>query len=132
MVSPEDFGKIVADKYRPIFYFMVVIFGAVVYGGQWIIRGYNLYADQVTVTADLQKQVTLLKAQDVVTRKQLARMILHNGDSLKTMFARHDINGDMAEECLSTKRRKYYRRRLKQQLKDEMSILLNSNKVAQD
>lgn len=132
MVGPEDFSKIVADKYRPIFYFMVVVFGAIVYGSHWIIRGYNLYADQVTVTTNLQKQVKLLKAQDVVTRKQLARMILHSGDSLKTMFARHDINGDMAEECLSERRRKHYHKRLKQQLKDEINILLDSNKVAQD
>ena len=131
MVSPEDFSKIVADKYRPIFYFMVVIFGAVIYGGHWIIRGYNIYADQLQVNIELKKEIAKLKAHDVVTTKQIGRMIQAESDSLKAMFARHDLNGDMAEEGLSDRRKKHYQKRLKQQLKDEMQVLRNAEKVAQ-
>ncbi len=132
MVGSEDIGQIVADKYKPILRFMIVVFGVMAYFGYWIIRGYNVYADVLKENADLQKAVQKLEAQDTVTRKQIGRIILNNSRSLKVMFERHDINGDMAQDGMSSKRKAHYRERIKYQRREEVEVLLEAGRVAQN
>ena len=131
MVGPEDIGQIVASKYKPIFRFMVVVFGVIIYIAYWSIRGYNVYIDQNKHISDLKQEVKKLQAQDVVTRKHLARIMQHNSEALRVMFERHDIIGDMAQDNMPQRRKTHYRDRVKEQRRKEVEVLLQAGQLAQ-
>jgi len=132
MVDVGDFEQIVSDKYKPIVRFMFVLIALVVFIAFWIVRGYNVYLAQNDQIDELRREVEMNKAAIERARKQRGKMIQNEILSLKAARELHDLNGDMAQDKFTSRRKDHYRSRRKGHRSAEQDAILSAALVTQD